>query len=633
MIDVVLLLLVCAAATSGGLACLRALRAAPAVDEALLVGGAVGLGLLGVVGLGLAAAGALRPLPIALVGLLALVAGGRELGAAIAAARGMLRRPRSALTALLLVACAVVLATEVVAMLAPAVGGDQTKYHLPYPRLYAASGGLVDTPWTFWGQMQFLQNFAYAIAFALRGDVLARLLNGVSGVLAACALGRLVERHLARGLGVAAGALFFTLPITWSMMSRAGNDLPVILYGALATDAALTWAKTDAGADLRRTAILAGLGGGSKSMGLLVPALVGLVVLVELVRRATARRALRDALVYGLLALAFTSPCYVRNAVETGNPLYPFGYAVFGGRNWSRAASDYLSLYYSQYRTRWAGRRGDDAYAGLEVVRFPWDLTMHPDSFEKSARQAYDVSPFALAFLPALGLVGRRRVGVLVTAAIGLGYAGIIAGGAWAHPRYVVPGVALLLVATVPAARALLGRRAFAVVLGLTIAGNVALTGRLLQPLWRGQLAVVLGRLDPAEFLRKQEPRYAFWERANAAVPAAGRVLVLEKIPHPYYIERPFVLASYLEQGLIDYRRVDTPAALAARAANLGITHVAVDIAGLDAAADPYEAGVAKLWRAFLDADCDPVLREDDFALLTLKTPSAYAAGQGVPRG
>jgi hypothetical protein len=95
-------------------------------------------------------------------------------------------------------------------------------------------------------------------------------------------------------------------------------------------------------------------------------------------------------------------------------------------------------------------------------------------------------------------------------------------------------------------------------------------------------------------------------------------VLVLEKVPHPYYIERPFVLGSYLEQGLLDYRALDTPAALATAARELGVTHVAVDLTGLDAAGDPFEASVARLWRGFLGAECEPVLRQSGYGLYAL---------------
>src|SRR6185295_12701685 len=104
------------------------------------------------------------------------------------------------------------------------------------------------------------------------------------------------------------------------------------------------------------------------------------------------------------------------------------------------------------------------------------------------------VSPFLLAFAPALLLVRRRRAAVWLTAAIGIAYAGIIAGGAWAHPRYVLPGVALAMVAAVSAGRALLGRRVFLAVVMLTVAGNLALTSRLLNPLWPDQVRVAGGR-------------------------------------------------------------------------------------------------------------------------------------------
>jgi hypothetical protein len=142
---------------------------------------------------------------------------------------------------------------------------------------------------------------------------------------------------------------------------------------------------------------------------------------------------------------------------------------------------------------------------------------------------------------------------------------------------------------------------------------------------------VALGRLASDEFLRRHSARFAFWERANAEVPPAGRVLVLEKIPHPYYIERPFVLASYLEQGLVDYRQVATPETLGAVARGLGVTHVAVDLAGLDAASDPFEASVARLWRAFIAGECEPVLRESGFALYTLHAvpETTTVAGHG----
>src|SRR5262249_60752527 len=136
----------------------------------------------------------------------ALVAGGRSLIAALRAVRAA----RGPMTWLLVALCAVLLLVEAPTWFAPPVGGDQEKYHLVYPRLYALAGGLVPTPWTFWGQQQWLENFLFAIAFALRGDVLARLLNAVAGVMAALALATLTRRHLGGRPGNRAAPVVFT---------------------------------------------------------------------------------------------------------------------------------------------------------------------------------------------------------------------------------------------------------------------------------------------------------------------------------------------------------------------------------------------------------------------------------------
>jgi 4-amino-4-deoxy-L-arabinose transferase-like glycosyltransferase len=627
VIDILLLAVILAASAAAGLLVLRLLDARPHAthgDELVVLGLATGLGLTSVIGLALAAVGALRPWPIAVAGAVVLLAGGRDLARVIADVR-LPRRPEAWL---LLAVCLLLLVAESPTWFAPPVGGDQTKYQLAYPRIYAQAGGLVATPWTFWGAQQWLQNFVFAIAYALRGEDLARLLNATSGVLAALAIAVLVRRHFDRRLGVVAGALFFTMPMCWSLMVRAGADTSLVAYGALAVTAWLDWAGSQRGADLRRTALFAGLAGASKVMGLVIPALVGLGILAVLVRRRVgAARFVSTSLAYGLLALVVLSPCYVRNQVQTGNPIFPFGESIFPGRNWSTAGEAYVNVYYDQYRTREASQRGATPYKGTEVARFPWDLTMHPESFENGKRQGQDVSPFILAFLPALVLVRRRRAAALAVAVIGLAYIAIIAGGAWAHPRYVLPGIALALAAATPAARALCGRRLFAAVVALTIAGNFALISRMLKPMWPDQVRVALGRMKPDDFLARYSDRYVFWRAANRTVPTSGRILVFEKIPHPYYIERPFVLLSYLEQGLVDYRQVNTVPALDAAARQLGATHVAVEEAGLRAAGDPFEAEVTTLWRDYLAGVGEPVLRAGGYALYALPATGANVHG------
>src|SRR5262249_48606283 len=96
------------------------------------------------------------------------------------------------------------------------------------------------------------------------------------------------------------------------------------------------------------------------------------------------------SLAYGLLALALLSPWYVRNLVDTGNPLYPFGQSVFAGRNWSREADAYLNVYYDEYRTREAAQRGAKPYKGVEVALFPSSRSRTASARDRtSARSAW----------------------------------------------------------------------------------------------------------------------------------------------------------------------------------------------------------------------------------------------------
>jgi len=359
---------------------------------------------------------------------------------------------------------------------------------------------------------------------------------------------------------------------------------------------------------------------------LLTPALLGASVLcVAWSARRSVAASLKVGVVFGALAGAIAAPPYVRNLVETGNPLYPFAAGVFPSRHWSVESGRYLDEYYRQYQVERAARRAGAPYRTVELLRFPWDATMVPESFERAARQSLDIGPFALAFLPAAMWFAWRRRPAAWALGIGVVYVAAIAAGAWAHPRYVFPGVVLVLAVGTAGARALGGSWFPAVVAG-TLVGHLAVASRLALPMLPDQLRVVSGRLSREEYLERYSERYAFWRRACPVVGTTGLVMVLEKIPHPYFIDCPFVLASYLEQAMIDYRTVDTVAELESAARRLGITHVAVSRADLARRADPYEARVTALWQAWTARLGPPQLEVPAYTLYAL--PGGGAEGR-----
>ncbi|MEB2285554.1 MAG: hypothetical protein B6D46_14055 [Polyangiaceae bacterium UTPRO1] len=607
MLDAATLLVLLVAVYGVGRRCVRAIPFVDGGEEAIFALG-LGLGLLGYVTLALALLGILRlPVLASVLGCMAWL-GRRE------AVSGVVRGLRATWRFASLApggarfAAALALALfgiECLLVMAPAVGGDQTKYQLVYPRLFAAAGGFVPTPWSFWGYMQYLGNMLFTAAFVLRGDVLARLVNVAFGVLATGAVFALGRRACGRTVGAWAALLFFAMPLTATLMVRAWVEMALTLYVVSATIGVLAWRQSGHRGWLALAAVMAGFAGGTKLMGVLAPALLGVVVLATAHARRRPVPALRTAIGFGLVAVLVASPCYLRNFVATGNPIFPFGYGLFGGRHWSGEAARGLDDYYAAYRQTQAERRGGGAYGSWrETLRFPWDATMAPYAFESSGRFAYDVGPFLLAFAPAVVLL-RRDPRARILAGVGLAYGAIVVFGMWAHPRYVHPALVLLLIVAVAACRALgdagpAARRAVAAVLAATALWQGMTALRVVAPLAPDSLRVALGRLSEDAFLRRHERRYALWDLVNREVPADGNVLVLAMIPHPYHLLRRFTLASPLEQGAIDYRRLATVADFTAALAPYGVTHVVREPEEERAAANPVGERVIRLWDALV---------------------------------
>jgi hypothetical protein len=621
----------------------RLLKAVPfewALEEALFAI-ALGLALLGYATLALGEAGLLgRP---ALIGLLAVGAmfGWRELVAGGAQGARGLRRwwtvPRSHSEHAAIVLGALVIAGELVMAFAPPVGGDQTKYQLVYPRLWAEAHRVVATPWSFWGYFQYLMNLIFAAAFVLRGDVLARLLNDAYGVLLTLAVFALGRRAFSRQTGVWAALLFLTMPLTATLMIRAWVEFALTLYVVLALVAVMAWRRSESGPWLALAAVMGGLAGATKFIGLLQPLLLGLVVAAHVLRR-DGFRALRSAVVttvgFGLLAGLVASPCYLRNAVETGNPIYPNGYGVFGGRYWSADAVHGLDVYYATYRETQAAKRGTHAYhTWWEKLRFPWDLTMAPHSFEESGRSAYDVGPFLLAFVPGLLLV-RRAPQAWLLVAVAVAYALIVMFGIWPHPRYVHPTLPLLLVVAVEATASLRAfgpwaARAVTALLAVTVLLQTALTVRVVAPLWPDSARVAFGRMTADAFLRRNERHYALASLVHEQVPPDGNVLVLGMVLHPYYyVGRPFTLGSPLDQEVIDYRRMQTFDDFLTVVRRLGITHVVRETEPDKPATNPVGDRVLRFWDTLL-ARCEKLGENEGGALYRL-TPAVARAESGA---
>jgi hypothetical protein len=239
---------------------------------------------------------------------------------------------------LLLVYVAFACALTFVLTLAPPSGNDYDSlvYHLAAPQRYLQAGRIVELPYDHHSYFPFSIEMWFMLGLSLKGPVLAKLFHWMCLPLSCLALWAFGRRHLSVRTGSWAAALWASLPVVQLEATTAYIDVGFSLWVILAFGCAANWAQTRDHRWVWWAGTFAGFALGSKYLGALTIAFLAVYIgLVLLQRDGQKPRALTHILVplsFCLLALAIGGGWYVRNALWTGNPVFPFAYGVFGGK-------------------------------------------------------------------------------------------------------------------------------------------------------------------------------------------------------------------------------------------------------------------------------------------------------------
>lgn len=219
-------------------------------------------------------------------------------------------------------------------------GYDALEYHLQMPREYAESGRIVYAPHNVYANFPANVEMLYLLGFVLRADVLsaAELAPYIHLLLAVLTVGAawLAGREFGSGGGAGCGVV--TASAGWLAyfcgLAYVVNGL--LFFGFLALACLLRARRCaevgEAGNEERALVIgggvFAGLACGCKYPG--VPMiLIPLATLILLAPNSSWRlRVRRCALYFGVAGATF-SPWLIKNAVMTGNPVFPLANAIF----------------------------------------------------------------------------------------------------------------------------------------------------------------------------------------------------------------------------------------------------------------------------------------------------------------
>jgi hypothetical protein len=225
----------------------------------------------------------------------------------------------------------------------PCIDYDGLEYHLQGPKEYYQAGRIAFLPHNVYTSMPFGVEMLHLLGMEVVGDwwqgaLVGQFLIALHAPLAALMIAMAVRRAASAPAAWFAAGVYLTTPWVYRLAVLPYVEGPLGYYHA-----ALVWAGwrawTDSGQVDRRGlwGLLGLLAGGA--MACKYPSLVSAVIPFGALALAASVRWRRPAAVVAFVLgwAAVMGPWLGKNVVDTGNPVYPLGYKVFGGRHWDSA--------------------------------------------------------------------------------------------------------------------------------------------------------------------------------------------------------------------------------------------------------------------------------------------------------
>ncbi len=480
-----------------------------------------------------------------------------------------------------------VLAKLVSALSLPAgLDWDGLAEHLAMANKWVEAGRIYPLWYDHHSQFPASLQMLYALALLFRGPIAAKLFHFGFGLMALGAVFELTRQHTSAPAAPWAAVILATTPVFSWLMGVAYVDLAVVVYVVLATHFFLAWVASNEVQPAMLSGVLAGAAMAVKMQGV---AYFGVLLAVALYI-AWRRAAWRPVAVFALLGVVVASPWYVKSWLVTGNPVYPFAYHVFGGKQWSAEQARWYQRHQLEfgvgdlppqevidalprYQRLFVGPREP-----LRLLLAPLNLTFRPALFTVpigplKVMMCDSIGPLYLIFVPMLLLFTGRppklKTLVIVFALLWVW---------WLYSmqltRYLLPTLALFA----PAAGYAL-HRCTQVPSTLRLAPTVVVSTWLLMVLAVSmllsamELPQVLGTVSRQQYLTSAFEAFPVIDHLNRHAAPDAKVISYGE-PRLFYLERDYLWGDPVYHQMIIYDTMEEPADLLGAYNRLGITHV-----------------------------------------------------------
>ncbi len=503
---------------------------------------------------------------------------------------------------------------------------DEVAYHLTLAKLYVDAHRIIYVPFIVHSNWPMNSEMLFSIALLFGSDLAPHLLILSTALLAAWGLLIVGRRWFDDRVGIVAAALFLAVPLVKRLAGTGLIDVAMGMYVLAALVVFEHWRTSQRRTWLVLCGVLCGFAAGSKIMGGAFPLLFGLLVLAVVLRQRphNFKAALGYGTLFGATGLLVVGPWYLRSWLFTGNPIYPFAFSIFGGRNWDALGDEYHTNSLFQI---WALQI---PHTPLGLLQSFWYMITQPEKLGDYRGGIGVIGPVGAVCAALLAWRGPRM----------LHWALLVSGGfyllwfAFVSPqlRFLLPIVPLLVLAAA---------YAFVWVYSHVRVHTVqfALSGMfilLLVQQWpwvdtgeRGLLAshwpYITGQMSREAWLDTQIDSMPLFRYANTELPEDARILLLPYENRSYYLDRSYIWGHPISQRIIRFEQFDNASELEARLEQLGINYV-IDNPAWSYDGTRYWNHDRTLMLQLRDACGQTLLKQGDAELYKLKPCEASVA-------
>jgi 4-amino-4-deoxy-L-arabinose transferase-like glycosyltransferase len=503
---------------------------------------------------------------------------------------------------------------------------DGLSHQLPVPAEFVRDHEIHYVPWSSHSNQPYTIQMFFALGLMLHSTDAAKLFHFVYGVMTFAGIWLLARRVVGGTTGTLAALAYCTMPLVGWLAGVAYVDLGVAFFAVLGLHFFLAWARDADGRAVWMAALCAGCGATIKMQGLLVWAILCGLVAARLAASATAapgqssapRRWLASAwrlAAFAGLPLLIACPWYIKTAVYTGSPFYPFAYSIFDGRNYSAEDAEAYRLSQAAFgmpapghEPGTPGAKGGDVPSPRtlrNLLLLPWNMTMQPWYFNELAfrppgRHAGAIlwgsfGPAFLAFVPVCILalaIARPRPAALFWLLAFVGVFGLAMFYLMQYVRYLLPAlVALCPIVAWPITLAL-GRRLSAGYVAVALLALTMFPALFLHWLYaRDEVRVAIGLQSDEQYLAATCEVYPASRFLNTETPKSAKIGTYGE-PRVFYIHRNVMWADPGHHEMIPYRNISTPEQLVRAYRAVGLNYLLL--------------GGAFRWQAAEDAKLPP---------------------------